>query len=118
MDTEDQIEANKDLESKLDEEDSQMQAMEDLITMIAEGASQKQLQQYKALLRRKNIRRARKTTRGPPKRMVHHNQEMVAQDEGENQGRLPRRPPSRPHLHAIQGAGAAADSASPTGTKT
>ena len=53
LDMEDQLEANNDLEEKLDAEDAQQQAMEDLLTRIAEGASKKELQKYKSFLRKK-----------------------------------------------------------------
>ena len=52
LDMEDQVEANNDLKEKRDEEDAPQQATEDLLVRIAEGASKKELQKYKSLLRK------------------------------------------------------------------
>ena len=53
LDMEDQMESNNDLGEKLDKEDTEQHAMEDLITRIAEGASHKQLNKYKGILQNK-----------------------------------------------------------------
>lgn len=53
MEMEEQIEANNDLEEKLDEEDAQELAMEKLVERLATAASEKQLKKFKGILRKK-----------------------------------------------------------------
>ena len=69
VEMEDQINANNELEEKLDEEDSQEKAMEQVLEKYAKQASAKSLKQLKALLR-KNSSAGTKNTRPPAKKWL------------------------------------------------